>query len=312
MKSLSMINTTVSCDAYHQDKNCHRSTLYINITEMSDKPSRLLMFLTSCLMTYAASVPPIALWPLNREHRLQDISGSGNHGNGVGVSLTSGVYGERGGATMFTDGSYVEFDLDSVGMTTEHSMTILAFVYPTGTDGPVVQILTEGNGVRFGQKDSSTLFISLDKVDGTRLADLTARHALTLNSWNFIGATYSSSSGAVQLWHGGLEVASTVVGREQMAVGGTVRVGFSDEVGGSFRGKVACVQLYDVSLNQEQIEKTSSRCTGLPEGTDIVKEGDNLHFCDVTFSRRPRSESSMFLSCLQKLGRGKLLHAIMR
>ncbi|XP_035672976.1 uncharacterized protein LOC118413558 [Branchiostoma floridae] len=229
---------------------------------MSDKPSRLLMFLTSCLMTYAASVPPIALWPLNREHRLQDISGSGNHGNGVGVSLTSGVYGERGGATMFTDGSYVEFDLDSVGMTTEHSMTILAFVYPTGTDGPVVQILTEGNGVRFGQKDSSTLFISLDKVDGTRLADLTARHALTLNSWNFIGATYSSSSGAVQLWHGGLEVASTVVGREQMAVGGTVRVGFSDEVGGSFRGKVACVQLYDVSLNQEQIEKTSSRCTG--------------------------------------------------
>eukprot|EP00058_Branchiostoma_floridae_P023023 XP_002608513.1 hypothetical protein BRAFLDRAFT_92405 [Branchiostoma floridae] len=99
-------------------------------------------------------------------------------------------------------------------------------------------------------------------VDGTRLADLTARHALTLNSWNFIGATYSSSSGAVQLWHGGLEVASTVVGREEMAVGGTVRAGFSDDVGGSFRGKVACVQLYDVSLNQDQIEKAASRCTG--------------------------------------------------
>ncbi|XP_019623047.1 PREDICTED: uncharacterized protein LOC109469107 [Branchiostoma belcheri] len=211
--------------------------------------------------TVNLKVPPVGLWPLNREHGLQDISGNGNHGNGVGVSFTSGVYGEREGAAMFTDGSYVEFDLE-VMMKTENSMTILAFVYPTGTAGPVVQILTEGRGVRFGQRDSSALFMSLDKGDGTRLADLSARHALTLNSWNFIGATYSFSSGAVQLWHGGLQVASTVAGRAELAVGGTVRVGFTDEVGGSFHGKVACVHMYDVGLNQEQIERAESKCTG--------------------------------------------------
>ncbi|XP_066275245.1 polycystin-1-like protein 2 [Branchiostoma lanceolatum] len=230
---------------------------------MANKQSRLQMFLalTSCMLIYAEKVPPIGLWPLNREHRLKDTSGNGNHGNGSGVSFTSGVYGERGGAAMFTDGTYVEFNRKA-GMTPEHSMTILAFVYPTGTAGPVVQILTEGKGVRFGQKDSSTLFISLDKGDGTRLADLSARHALTLNSWNFIGATYSFSSGAVQLWHGGLEVKSTVVGREELAVGRTIRVGFWDEVGGSFRGRVACVQLYGVNLDEEQIEEAESRCTG--------------------------------------------------
>ena len=87
----------------------------------------------------AFSVPdPVALYPLNAKYTTQEINNRQPQGTPVGVSLAPGPDGKPGGSYQFTGNanSYIEFP-NNGGLDVKQSITMLCWVYPQNTDGPL-------------------------------------------------------------------------------------------------------------------------------------------------------------------------------
>ena len=87
----------------------------------------------------AVYVPePVALYPLNATYTTQEINNRQPQGTSVGVSLAPGPDGKPGGSYQFTGNadSYIEFPNDG-GLDVKHSFTLLCWVYPESSEGPL-------------------------------------------------------------------------------------------------------------------------------------------------------------------------------
>ncbi|XP_078665528.1 uncharacterized protein LOC144907954 [Branchiostoma floridae x Branchiostoma belcheri] len=206
-------------------------------------------------------VAPVGFWPLNRHTQLRDVSGYGNDATGVGVSLGNGVHGESEGAYSFSGSStsYIEIPNNGI-LDTRYSVTILAYVYPTGTAGPIVNYRINEFGVHFWQIETNKLFVRMV----TRNHDLTDSiypAKLNLNQWNFVGATYSYPTGKVKAWHDGIEIGSLDVGTFEIETQYDIRVGYLHGDPRPFEGRIACIQIYNIPLNGDQIRDAARKCT---------------------------------------------------
>ena len=81
---------------------------------------------------------PIASYPLNNHYKIRELENRQPQGNPVGVTLAAGPNGKAGGSYQFTGqaNSYIEFP-NNGGLDTERSITMLCWLYPQSTDGPI-------------------------------------------------------------------------------------------------------------------------------------------------------------------------------
>lgn len=80
------------------------------------------------------------------------------------------------------------------------------------------------------------------------------------NRWNYIGATYDHTSGNAGLWINGKFVDSKNLGKIELATNYTIRMGARVGDKRNYRGRIACLQVYNVPLSSEQIDNTKEIC----------------------------------------------------
>ena len=113
----------------------------------------------------------MALYPLNSKCGTRELDNFQPQGTPVGVSLAPGPDGKPGGSYQFTGNadSYIEFPNDG-GLDVKHSFTLLCWVYPESSEGPLFHYGTDTErGKRQGDCVSGTMMIFYQNCAELRL-----------------------------------------------------------------------------------------------------------------------------------------------
>ena len=211
---------------------------------------------------FSGTLRAVAVYPLNTRTKASDISFSRNApGTMSNVRPAPGPDGRRGTSYEFKGGknSYIQFP--NLGkLDTRKSITILAWIYHQGRAGPIFNYHPSAWGVHFWVVGRRALFVRFTK---RRTKDFTAAlvsKTVKRSRWQYVGASYDHASGTAKLFVGGRMVAKRRIGRIRLATNYPVRMGVREGDGRYFRGRISCLQVYDVALNTRQIAARAKRC----------------------------------------------------
>ena len=205
---------------------------------------------------------PIALYPLNEQYGTRDISQQKNPpGKATGVALGPGYYGQPAGSYYFSGSSSSFIELpNNEALDARYSMTFVAFIKPESSTGPLFSYrMNNKEGVRVWLENPSKLN-ALFEIRDNILPFSIDSDKIRLKLWNYVAASYDNSAGTTKLWIDGREVASLNVGKFEIATQGDVRIG---AVAGGlqfYKGEIACVQIYNKSLSEQEINAVRDRC----------------------------------------------------
>ncbi|KAI8507144.1 hypothetical protein Bbelb_155830 [Branchiostoma belcheri] len=206
---------------------------------------------------------PGGVWPLNTQYGASDETENGNDGVARGTQLAPGPYGDPGGAFLFSGTANSYIDIPNNGkLDVRYSYTILAHIYPTGQAGPIFNYVGNNNqwAVHFWQTAPQLFMLRTYERYGY-FSQYAHANVLQQNAWNYVGGTYNSSTGVAILWYNGSEVAQVQVGVPSVATQYPVRVAVRDGDSQYFAGRIACIQLYNYAMTQEQILAARDRCS---------------------------------------------------
>ena len=99
-------------------------------------------------------VQPVGVFPLDKNHSANDVSPNKSAGKSVGVLWAPGIHGEPDGSLLLQGSADSYIELDQGNLDTKKSLTILAFIYPMGSEGPIVNYKVDGNGVQLWETKS--------------------------------------------------------------------------------------------------------------------------------------------------------------
>ena len=197
----------------------------------------------------------VAIYPLNRKYGAREIENRQPQGTTVGVSLAPGPNGKTAGSYQFIGQahSYIQFP-NNGGLDTKRSITMLCWLYPQNTDGPIFNYKTSGSwGVHMWMV-SGKLFARFTKRNYQFTQHLTASKSLSLNQWQYVGASYDHNTGVASLWLDGHRVVQTNIGAGlTLGTQDNVRMGAKGRDGRYFRGRIAAMQIYDIALTKGQV-----------------------------------------------------------
>ncbi|XP_067035451.1 NFX1-type zinc finger-containing protein 1-like isoform X3 [Acropora muricata] len=158
---------------------------------------------------------------------------------------------------------------------TAASITILAFLYPTGGHGPILCYHRNGYGLQiwFERVEFSAIIGTLCALFIRRdlaIAIPIRRTILNINAWNFIGISYDYWTGVARLWHNGNVVETVLIGAYfPLATQFPIRIGALDNPWQTtfFKGRISHLHIYSEALNIEDIRAVG--CIS-PEGPQIT------------------------------------------
>ncbi|XP_020626858.1 uncharacterized protein LOC110064194 [Orbicella faveolata] len=208
---------------------------------------------------------PIAFYPLNTKYTTREIKNRQAQGNPVGVSMAPGPDGKAGGSYQFTgqSNSYIEFP-NNGGLDAQHSITMLCWVYPENTDGPIFNYKITGGpwAVHFWMH-SGKLYGVISQRNYLMIPGLRTFHVLALNQWHYVGFTYSHITGMANLWLDDQRVVHRNIGAGlSLSTQDNVRMGALENDGRYFKGRITAMQIYDVALTEEQINAVENAGQG--------------------------------------------------
>ncbi|XP_077999868.1 uncharacterized protein LOC144452619 [Glandiceps talaboti] len=220
----------------------------------------------------------VAFWPLDKDFNLQDTSGNGNHGSTVGASLVANAQGTRTGAYNFAGNanSYIEFP-NNGAYDTQYSITLLAYIYPTGSSGPIFNFKRDGWGAHMWQTAPTQHFARFVRR-GLSFTTALAVNVLTQNAWNFVGASYNYNTGEAKLWLNGNVVQTMNIGVTTIATQYEARMGARIGDGRYYSGMITCMQVYDQELTPAEMIEAEAKCNiGVePTPTEVIEETSGL------------------------------------
>ncbi|XP_077999182.1 uncharacterized protein LOC144452048 [Glandiceps talaboti] len=224
----------------------------------------LVMILVACGIA-AGKLKPVGFWPLDRFSQLKDTSGNGNHGEAVGASLVTDIDGSSAGAYTFAGNanSYIEFPNEGGAYDAQKSITMLAYINPSGNAGPIFNFKRDGWGAHLWQTAPDQLFVRFVKRDMV-FTDAVTADVLTQNEWSFVGASYNYDTGDAKLWQNGKEVATLNIGQVELATQYEARMGARIGDPRFFSGMITCMQVYDTALTAEEIQEAEIQCAVCP------------------------------------------------
>ena len=207
--------------------------------------------------------PPraVALYPLNSKTRGRDIGPRKNQpARSRGVRLAPGPDGFPRGSFYFPGGrgSYTYFP-NNGGIDTRNSITLLVWVYPE-SGGPIFYYKPRGSGVSLWVIRQRTLYVKFVRRSGKGAFVLRTR-GLRPSAWNYVGASYDSNSGLATLWREFAPIAQRNIGRGlRLATNYPAIMGSRPGSRTYFRGRISCMQVFDVALNGPQMRKRRNVC----------------------------------------------------
>ena len=198
---------------------------------------------------------PVAFYPLNARYKAAEKQNRQPKGILGDVAITNGPYNEPGGAYMFygTVSSYIKFP-NNGGLDTRFSITLMCWVQRGGQDGP---LFSYGDwGVSMWIVDGK-FFNQIVKRSSPPLISIITPEFLPAGKWVHVAASYDHITGNNSLYiNGHFSISQNISKDYQMATNSdTVRMGFKDCKNTTyFKGKIAEMKVYDVALNEAQIQ----------------------------------------------------------
>ena len=187
----------------------------------------------------------------------------GNQPDGISsnVHLAEGPDGNREGSYQFmgTPDSYITLP-NNGGLDTQHSLTVLMWVYLQGQDGPLFNYrLTGGWGVHVWIVGGGTFFSRMKNRKGSKVDALISPNPLRLEQWTYVGTSYDNNTGINRMWVDGTEVGQLNIGVQMLDTNFDVSIGVKPGDRKYFKGRVARVQVYNIALNLEQVLAVKKR-----------------------------------------------------
>lgn len=203
---------------------------------------------------------PVAVYPLNGEFGTRDL---GPHQNPPGIAydiqLATGPFGQPNGSYWFSgkSSSYIEFP-NNGKLDTRYSVTLLAWVFPENTDGPIANYGTDYVGVHFWIVNSK-VFARLVRRSG-EYAAVILTNSLKHSAWNFIGFSYDYDFGIQKLWSEGKVYDVANAGKFELRSQDAIRMGVMDGDQRFFKGRVSCLQVYNRALTEREVQAIRGLC----------------------------------------------------
>ena len=178
------------------------------------------------------------------------------------VASAPGPDGTQGGSIHLrgTANSFIEIpnqagsDLD-----TRTSITLLIHVFPVGNRGSILSFHEDGIGVQIwqeGLEDGKGILTARFVWRDFSQPPALTKAVLTINAWNFIGASYDHDSGIARLWHNGNAVDAKFIGSKmELATHFSIRIGAITSAGPGhcFQGRVRELHIFCESLGKEMV-----------------------------------------------------------
>eukprot|EP00058_Branchiostoma_floridae_P006987 XP_002592475.1 hypothetical protein BRAFLDRAFT_68961 [Branchiostoma floridae] len=207
---------------------------------------------------------PVGMWPLNAQYGASDVTGNGNDGIATGTQLAPGPFGNADGSFLFSGTTSSYMDIPNNGrLDVRYAYTIMAHIYPTGSAGPLFHHVGNNNewAMHFWQTGPEQMFLRPVRRDGNFEATPAVRGILEQNAWNYVGGTYDSSTGMASLWNNGELVGQRqLADPQQVATQYPIRVARRNGDSRIYSGRIACLQLYDYAMTEEQIIAAREKC----------------------------------------------------
>ena len=197
----------------------------------------------------------------------------------VGVYYTRGPDNHPQGALSFrgTRKSYVLIPNNGC-LDTRYSLTIIMWVYPESS-GPLLHFNPKGWGLHLWIINRYRLFARFVPRSGKSVKALYKR--IKPRRWNYIAATYDRRTGLASLWLDSLPIIQRRVGRFRSGLATNYPIVIGSKPGDrrKFRGKIACVQMYNYAMNGQQIRSKKKKCfrEGLYWRASVIVKYCNLY-----------------------------------
>ena len=203
----------------------------------------------------------VAVYPFTSASKNRDVSSYVNP-----PATFSGVYYTRGpdnhprGALSFR-GSRTSYVLipNNGCLDTRYSLTIIMWVYPESS-GPLLHFNPKGWGLHLWIINRFRLFARFVPRSGKSVKALYKR--IKPRQWNYIAATYDRRTGLASLWLDSLPIIQRRLGRFRSGLATNYPIVIGSKPGDrrKFRGKIACVQMYNYAMNGQQIRSKKKQC----------------------------------------------------
>ena len=216
--------------------------------------------MNSRLLFPAGFPQPVALFPLNDYYQARDVIGGNPPGEVSNVIPAVGPYNGSKNSLSFLGApdSFIEFPNDG-GLDTRNSLSLLAWILPLGA-GPIFNYMVDGWGVNFWMAKPRKLFARFVDRENNRLIPAVKSTHVKPAKWNFVGATYNQQTGQSSLWINGKLEDMQYLGNISLATNYSVRMGARVGDKRYFRGRISCMQVYDVALNWREISAAKLKC----------------------------------------------------
>ena len=214
---------------------------------------------------------PVAFYPLNARYKAAEKENRQPKGILGDVGITNGPYNQPGGAYIFhgTPNSYIEFP-NNGSLDTRFSITLMCWVQPRGQDGPLFEDRVSSYAVSIRIVNGKFLNEMVTKQrSGVVVGFLTrTTELLPAGKWVHVAASYDHNTQINSLYiNGHLKVSQSIgTGYEIATASQRVRMGAEDRSNEYFKGKIAEMKVYDVALNEAQIQTLigQGNCTFFP------------------------------------------------
>ena len=218
---------------------------------------------------------PVAFYPLNARYKAAEKENRQPQGILGNVGITNGPYNEPGGAYMFYGNvsSFIEFP-NNGGLDTRFSITLMCWVQPGGHDGPLFSYGISGNTLCIWILQGGKFYNRIMKHRSSgRPTNITTK-VLPVGKWVHVAASYDHNSGKNSLYINGHLRASQNIGTGYEIATTPQRVLMGLKTSGYFKGKIAEMKVYDVALNEAQIQTS-------------IRQGNSKTICTFLKSLSP-------------------------
>ena len=201
---------------------------------------------------------PFAFYPLNARYKTAEKENRQPKGILEDVAITNGPYNEPGGAYMFygTDNSYIAFP-NRGGLDTRFSITLMCWVQPGHYSGPLITYhYDRRDGVQMWIVHGKFYNQIVKRTSTQPLTSIRTAEVFPVGKWVHVAASYDHNTGNNTLYINGHFSVSQNIGKgyEIATTPGVLMVGRHGRNNASFKGKIAEMKVYDVALNEAQIQ----------------------------------------------------------
>jgi len=212
---------------------------------------------------FLAVPEPLAFYPLNSRYKAAEKENRQPKGILGDVAITNGPYNEPGRTYMFygTRSSYIYFP-NRGGLDTRFSITLMCWVQLRGRDGPLFYY---ERGVQMWIVDGKFYNQIVKRRNSQPLTSIRTAEVLPAGKWVHVAASYDHNTGNNSLYINGHFSVSQNIGKGyEIATTTDVVMGVTFTISETpFKGKIAEMKVYDVALNEAQIQTSirQGNCT---------------------------------------------------